>query len=269
LLFDEDDIAQGLPKALAAEKRLKKINSEISVRGINADVNYTNIESFIEGADVILDGLDNTETRFLINDAALKHKIPWIYGGAVAATGMTMTILPDEGPCFRCIVAGPGNPGTTLTCDTGGVISPAPWIIGSLQVAEALKVLVGSSSLNRDLLFIDVWEDKFRNFKVSRRSDCPACNGRYEFLDGTVGVKATSLCGQNAVQVLNTGSDKLSLEKLAERLRALGSVRFNEFMLTFNDGSQEMAVFPDGRAIVKNTSDESLARSFYAKYIGA
>jgi molybdopterin/thiamine biosynthesis adenylyltransferase len=268
MLFDEEDIAQGLPKALAAERHLRKVNSEISIEGINADVNHTNIEHLIEGADVILDGLDNTEARFLINDAALKHKIPWVYGGAIAATGMTMTIVPGKTPCFRCLTAGPASAGAILTCDTGGVIGPAPWIVASLQVAEALKLIVGSDGVNPDLLYLDVWEGRFRNFKIHRRPDCPACQGRYEFLDGQVGVKTTSLCGQNAVQILNTGSGKISFEALSSRLQALGKVNFNEFMLTFNDGTAEMAVFPDGRAIVKETRDESFARGFYAKYVG-
>jgi molybdopterin-synthase adenylyltransferase len=269
LLFDEKDIREGLPKALAAERRLREINSEIRVEGINADVNYTNIERFIEGADVILDGLDNTETRFLINDASLKSGIPWVYGGAIGSTGMTMTIVPGSTPCFRCIAGGPAAPGSTLTCDTGGVISPAPWVIASLQVAEALKIMVGAANLNPDLLFMDVWEDNFRSFKLSRRKDCPACQGKYEFLDGQAGVKATSLCGQNAVQVLNTGTNVISFQTLGERLRSVGTVRYNEFMFNFDDGSHEMVIFPDGRAIVKNTSDESLARGLYARYIGA
>jgi molybdopterin/thiamine biosynthesis adenylyltransferase len=269
LLFNEDDIVEGLPKALAAERHLRKINSEISIEGIIADVNYTNIERFIEGADVILDGLDNTESRFLINDAALKHGIPWVYGGAIASTGMTMTIIPGQTPCFRCITAGPAGAGTTLTCDTGGVISPAPWIVASLQVAEALKIVIGAKNINPDLLFMDVWETRFRNFKITRRKDCPACQGKYDFLNGNIGVKTTSLCGQNSVQVSNIGTGKLSFESMAQRLKALGKVNYNDFMLTFSDGSQEMVVFPDGRAIVKNTNDESLARGFYSKYIGA
>ncbi len=268
-LFDEKDIREGLPKALAAERHLKEVNSEIRIEGIIADVNYTNIERFIQGARVILDGLDNTETRFLINDASLKSGIPWIYGGAIGSTGMTMTVVPGVTPCFRCIAGGPAAAGTTLTCDTGGVISPAPWTVASLQVAEALKILVGATNLNRDLLFLDVWENTFRSFKLSRRQDCPACRGKYEFLDGQAGVKATSLCGQNAVQVLNTGKNKVSFQALEERLKSLGRVRYSEFMFNFDDGSHEMVVFPDGRAIVKNTADESLARGLYAKYIGA
>jgi molybdopterin-synthase adenylyltransferase len=269
LLFDEEDVREGLPKAVAAEKHLKKINSEIAVQGINADVNYTNIERFIEGIDIILDALDNTETRFLINDAALKHNVPWIYGGAVASTGMTMTIIPGQTACFRCITSSPADPGTTLTCDTAGVISPAPWVVGSLQVAEALKIMVESDNLNRDLLFLDVWDSKFRHFKISRRPGCPACGGNYEFLNGRSGLKTTSLCGQHAVQVLSTQSNQVSFELLSQRLSSLGKVSYNEFMLTFNDGSHEMIVFPDGRAIVKDSVDEALARSLYAKYIGA
>ena len=144
VLFDEDDIQNGLPKAIAAERHLKKVNSSIDIQGIVADVNYTNIERFTRDANIILDGLDNFETRLLINDVSLKHKIPWVYGGAISSLGITMTVIPHETPCFRCIFSNPTRRGPILTCDTAGVISPAPFIIGSLQTVEALKILAGA-----------------------------------------------------------------------------------------------------------------------------
>jgi adenylyltransferase/sulfurtransferase len=269
VLFDEDDIKNRLPKAVAAERHLRKVNSTIEIEGIVADVNYTNIEKLVRGADIILDGLDNLETRFLINDAALKLKIPWVYGGAISSFGMTMNIIPGKTPCLRCIRSDISGHGLSLTCDTAGVIAPAPFITASLQSAEAMKILVGDEHFNRDLISIDAWTADFKRFKITRRPDCPACNGKFEFLDAQFGTKTTSLCGQNAVQVLNPGVKHISFEQLESRLKNVGKVSHNEFMLDFKVDSREMVVFPDGRAIIKNTTDESLARGLYAKYIGA
>ncbi len=268
VLFDEDDVRNQLPKAIAAERYLKKVNSSIEIEGIVADVNYTNIEGFVHGADIILDGLDNLETRFLINDVSLKHKIPWVYGGAITSSGMTMTIIPGETPCFRCVSPTLPSAGAIPTCDTAGVIGPAPFVIGALQTTEAMKILVGAKEINRELIIIDVWKGTFHRLKIVPREDCPTCQGKYEFLGGKFGIRATSLCGQNAVQVLNTKVGELSLKELAARLKPIGEVSYNEFMLRFIVDDHEMVIFPDGRAIVKNTNDESLARGLYAKYIG-
>jgi len=269
VLFDEEDIRNELPKAIAAERHLKKVNSSVEVEGIVADVNFTNIERFVTGADLILDGLDNLETRLLINDTCLKHKIPWVYGGAVAAIGMTMNIIPGETPCLRCIGDDPARLGAGLTCDTAGVISPAPFIIGCLQSAEALKILVGArNKINRGLIFIDVWEGSFHRVAVGRRLDCPACHGKYEFLEGKFGIKTTTLCGQNAVHVVNTRVGSISLEELAARLKLVATVSRSDFMLRFKVDDHEMVVFADGRAIISNTTDESLAKALYEKYIG-
>lgn len=268
VLFNEQDVKDGLPKAIAAERYLKKVNSEIEIEGIVADVNYANIEKLVKGADLIMDGLDNLETRLLINDVSLKHKIPWVYGGAISASGMTMTIIPGKTPCFRCFWHSPGVSGQMATCDTAGVIGPAPLIVGALQTVEAMKILTGSNDINRDLLVIDVWRGDFSHLKVTKRADCSACRGEYEFLGARFGTKATSLCGQNSVQVLNPENGGVSLEKLARRLKPVGQVSYNEFMLRFEADGREMAVFPDGRAIIKDTNDEALAKSLYAKYIG-
>ena len=268
VLFDEDDIRNELPKAIAAERHLKKVNSSIEIEGIVTDVNYTNIEQLIGDADVILDALDNFETRLLINDVSLKHNIPWVYGGAISSFGMTMTIIPHETPCFRCFSPG-STRGRVLTCDTAGVISPAPTIIGALQVAEAMKILVGAEDVNRELITIDVWKGTFHRLKISPRQDCPACQGKYEFLEGESGLRTTSLCGQNAVQVLSPEAKHIALEELAARLKPVAQVTYNEFMLRFTVDNHEMVAFPDGRAILRNTTDESLAKGLYAKYIGA
>jgi len=268
VLFNEDDIRNQLPKAIAAERHLKKVNSSVEIEGIVADVNFTNIEGFAHEADLILDGLDNFETRFLINDVSLKHKIPWVYGGAISSRGMTRSIIPGKTACFRCVLANFPDRGTIPTCDTAGVIGAAPFIIGSLESVEAMKILVGSEEINRDLIVIDVWEGIFGRYKIRPRKDCPACQGRYDFLEGQYGLRVTSLCGQDAVQVLKPEAGTISLEELAARLNRVGQVTYNEFMLRFTVDACEMVIFGDGRAIVKNTADESLARGLYAKYIG-
>jgi len=269
VLFDEDDIKSQLPKAIAAERHLGKVNSSVEIEGIVADVNYTNIERFCRSADVILDGLDNFETRFLINDVALKHKIPWVYGGAVASLGMTMTIIPGKPPCLRCI--SPMLPGieNTPTCETAGIIGTVPAAIGSLQATKAIKLLVGAEEVSGELTTVDVWNSTFHHFKVGPREDCLACNGKYEFLEDRFTVKTTSLCGQSrAVQVLNTKVSKINLEQLAAKLRKAGDVSYSEFMLCLTTGDRDIIVFPDGRAIIKNTIDESLAKELYSRYVG-
>ena len=268
VLFDEGDIESQLPKAVAAERHLRKVNSSIEIEGIVADVNNTNVETFVHGADLIMDGLDNFEARLLINDVSLKHSIPWIYGGAISSSGMTMNIIPGETACFRCLLPEIISRGIMLTCDTAGVIGPAPFITGCLQSAEAMKILVGEGNISRDIVWIDAWEGTFNRVKISSRADCPSCRGKFEFLEAKFDTRATSLCGQNAVQVLNPETREISFESLATQLKPLGEVSYNDFMLRFGIDNYEMVVFSDGRAIVKNTDDESLARGLYAKYIG-
>ena len=268
VLFDEEDIKNELPKAVAAERHLKKVNSSIEIEGVVADINHINIETLTEEADVILDGLDNFETRMLINDVSLKHDIPWIYGGAIATYGMTMTIIPHKTPCFRCFASGATQRGVIQTCDTAGVMGPIPSIIGSWQAAEAMKLLTGSGEINGELITIDVWRNTFHRLKIKPRGDCPACHGDYEYLDGKFGKRTAILCGQNAVQISNPEKKHISFEELAAHLKSVGEVNYNKFMLRFTVDGQEMVVFPDGRAIVKDTLDESVARGLYSKYIG-
>jgi len=268
ILFNEEDVKNQVPKAIAAERRLKKVNSTIEIEGIVADVHYANIEELVGGVDLILDGLDNPETRFLINDVSLKHGIPWIYGGAIATYGMTMNIIPGQTPCFRCVFTSVPPPGIIPTCDRAGVISPAPSIIGSLQSVEAMKILTGAKEISCDVLFVDVWQGVFDRFKPSFRPDCPACKGNYEFLQRQFGVRTTVLCGQYSVQVLDPKVEKLSLPELAEHLKASGKVNYNENMVNFKINGHEMVIFPDGRLILRNSFDESLARELYIEYIG-
>ena len=269
-LFDEDDIRNELPKAVAAERHLRKVNSSIEIEGIVADANHTNIEGFVSGADLIVDGLDNFETRFLISDVSLKHGIPWVYGAAIASSGMTMSVIPGKTPCFRCLSGSAPGGGIVGTCDTAGVLGPAPSVIGALQTVQAMQILIGDDVTPQYLTVVDVWKGTFRRLKTGYRKDCPACQGRYEYLEGETGLEATSLCGQNVVQVLNTQGVEVSLPDLAARLEPVARVTVSDFMLRFTvDDDREVIVFPDGRALVRNTTDESLARALYAKYIGS
>ena len=269
ILFDEEDVKNQVPKAIAAERHLKKVNSSIEIEGIVADVHYANIEELVGGFDLMLDGLDNPETRFLINDVSLKHGIPWIYGGAIATYGMTMNIIPGQTPCFRCLFTSVPPPGVIPTCDRAGVISPAPSIIGSLQSVEAMKILIGAKEISHDVIYIDVWQGVFDRFQPSFRQDCPTCQGNYEFLQRHFGVRTTVLCGQYSVQVLDPKVEKLSLPELAKHLKASGEVSYNENTVNFKVNGHEMVIFPDGRLILRNSFDESLARELYVKYIGA
>jgi molybdopterin/thiamine biosynthesis adenylyltransferase len=269
VLFDEDDIKARLPKAIAAEKHLSRINSSVDIEGIVADVNYTNIEEFCRDANVILDGLDNFETRGLINDVALKHNIPWVYGGAIASNGMTMTIVPGETPCLRCLSPVTPAPEAMLTCETGGVVGTVPAIIGSIQATEAMKLLIGEKKINRGVIMIDVWAGTFVTLHHKFDPHCPSCHGTYDYLAQRYEIKVTPLCGQTrSVQIVNTKVKNIILSDLAERLSRLGDVNYNEFMLQFSIDDYELFVFPDGRAIIKNTIDESVAKELYQKYIG-
>jgi molybdopterin/thiamine biosynthesis adenylyltransferase len=270
ILFDEDDVRNQIPKAIAAEQHLRRVNSSIEIEGIVADVNYRNIERLTAGADVILDGVDNLETRYLINDVSLKHRVPWVYGAAVSSEGMTMNIIPGRTPCIRCLFLTTPPSGQVPTCDTAGVVSSAPFIIGALQSVEAMKILVGAEDVGTRLITIDVWTGAFDRLQIgdTPSPDCPACQGKYEFLEARYGARTTSLCGQNAVQVTVAADLGPSFEELAGRFQEIGQVSYNEFMLRFAIDGYEIVLFPDGRAIVKGTDDESLAKGLYAKYVG-
>jgi len=272
-LYTEQDIAENLPKAEAAERHLREANSQVQIEGVVADFHPRNAEELVAGADVIVDGLDNFEGRFLINDVALKLGIPYVYGGAVASTGMSAVFLPGGRPCFHCLVRS-APVGGTLTCDTAGVVNAAPWITGSMQASEALKVLIADEDMapiSRDLVVFDLWQRSFESLPLSGFADpdCPACAGSYESLEGPARTRTTSLCGQNAVQIWDTASTGMPLAQIEERLRALGPVESGAHMVRFPVGEQELVVFYDGRTIVRGTRDQSLARALYAKYIGA
>lgn len=272
-LFDEDDVAAHLPKAATAAEKLRRANSAVEVIPVVADANAANIEGLAEGADFLVDGLDNFATRYLLNDVAVKHGLPWVYGGVIASYGMTMTVRPGLTPCLRCVFPEPPAPGSAPTCDTAGVIGPAVDLIAAIQSAEVLKLAVGDrASLNTSLLSIDVWRLAFDRIPLGGPvKDCPACGQRaFAFLDRTSADQTTSLCGHDAVQVLAPSPVRLDLPALADRLSPLGSVTSNRFLIRFvpADRPVQVTVFPDGRAIIKGTTEGAEARSLYARYVG-
>jgi adenylyltransferase/sulfurtransferase len=273
VLFDEHDVAENLPKAEAAARKLAAINSSVHVDPVVTDIDRTNILELVHDADLILDGTDNFEIRYLINDAAVKLNKPWVYGGCIGSHGQTMTILPGETPCLRCVFEAAPAPGEAGTCETAGVLGPVVNIIASLQATEALKILAGRrDKINRELIYLDVWENIQRRIKVAPllgKVDCPCCQRRrFEWLEGAHGSQTTSLCGRNAVQVSHRTPARLNFEEMATHLGRTGEVSYNRFLLKFNVDGYEFTVFPDGRAIIKGTSDVDKARVLYAKYVG-
>jgi molybdopterin/thiamine biosynthesis adenylyltransferase len=277
VLFDEQDIADNLPKAEAAARKLRAINSSITVEPIVADIDRTNIEKFCKDADVVLDGTDNFEVRYLINDVAVKLGKPWVYGGSIGSHGQTMTILPGQTPCLRCVFEAAPAAGEAGTCETAGVLGPIVSIIASLQAGECFKLLTGAmDQINRELIYIDIWENIIRKIKIAPllgKVDCPCCkHKRFEWLEGEQGSQTTSLCGRNAVQISQRSAgtaSKLNFDEMARHLKEMGgTVSFNRFLLKFNVDSYEFTVFPDGRAIIKGTSDLDKARTLYAQYVG-
>ena len=270
-LFSETDAKEKLPKAIAAKTRLAQINSEIETEAIVADVNHSNIESFIKDCNLILDGTDNFQTRYLINDACVKANKTWIYGAAVSSYGATMTIQPKKTPCLRCIFEEMPNAGTSPTCDTAGVIQPIIQMISAVQTAEALKILTGNfDKLHKGLMQFDVWENDWRNIKLQTPNpDCKTCGQRnFEFLDADAQEFSAVLCGRNAVQISPPNRADLDLQALAAKLKTLGAVKQNEYLLRLTVGEYELTIFKDARAIIGGTDDVSTARSVYAKYVG-
>jgi adenylyltransferase/sulfurtransferase len=274
IIFDEQDVAERLPKAVAAAARINRVNSTIKVDAIVKDVNYSNIETIINDADVVLDGTDNFEARFLLNDASVKLNKPWIYGAAVGSYGVQMTIRPHITPCLRCLFSEMPAPGTSPTCDTAGVILPIIATISSYQVSEALKLLTGHiEKLHGSLLHFDLWENKSSKLRVKGlrgQGHCRTCEqNQYDFLTAHAGQLAMTLCGRNSVQITPATSTQIDFADLAEQLRGSGEVSYNRHLLKFKSGEHEITVFPDARSIIKGTDDPNIARSLYARFIGA
>lgn len=293
VLFDESDVAAGLPKAEAAKRRLSAVNSQVQIDAVVDDINAGNIKTLAEGADVLVDGLDNFETRYLANDFAVKYGVPYVYGAAVGTTGMAFAVLPradgsrpwETAPggsfataCLRCLFEEAPPPGSSPTCDTAGVIAAVVAMVASFQVAETLKILTRNyDRVNRNLLNLDVWENEFLQLRTDAERlarDCPCCGSqRFDFLDGRAGSAATTLCGRNAVQLRQRGTGgRADLGAVATRLGQQAKVRVNDFLLhaALTDGgvAYELTLFADGRAIVKGTAEPDVARTIYARYVG-
>jgi len=270
ILYSEDDV--GRPKAVAAGEILQRINTSVSIGVRPVDFNPTNAMQLLDGADIVLDGTDNLQTRFLINDVCVKQGIPWVYAGAVGTGGMVMPVLPGKGPCFRCLVPSMPGPGVLQTCDIAGVLNTIPSLIASLECTLAYRILTGQEEVENGtatLVTVDAWRQTFDRIEVGRRESCPCCGeGRLEFLDAGVREMITSLCGRDSIQITPTAPLEISLEELERRLSRLGDVRFTPYMLTFRSGTEEFSIFRDGRAIIKGTKDATTARSLYARYIG-
>lgn len=274
MLFEEPDARDALPKAVAAERRLRAINSDVRVEGIVADVTPANARELLAGFPLILDGTDNFETRLLLNDAAISLQIPWIYAAAVGSYGVTMTIRPGESACLACLLEGDGKSaalGAEATCDTAGVLNAAAGVIASIESGEALKFLSGKlEALHGRLVSCDIWSGKFQSIRVARNPECRAC-ARHQFiyLDGEAQPQIT-MCGRDSVQI-HERSRKLDLASLSRRLASASTsdVRSNDFLLRFRVPPYELTVFADGRAIIKGTRDPAIARSLYARYFGA
>ncbi len=270
-LYDEADALNATPKAVAAAQRLRAVNSAITIEPVVSDFTADNALELLDGMDVALDGSDNFEARYLLNDACLKLDIPWIYSGVIAAYGVSMTVLPRDTACLRCAFPEQPLPGTTPTCDTAGILNGIVAAIGGVTSTEALKLLVGSDRLARGIYWMDLWENISERIELPRQPDCPACaHGDYEYLDAALTEDSATLCGRNAVQVrpMQRGVT-IDLAELAQRLAPLGEVTSNGFLLRARLDGYEVTVFPDARAIIKGSAEPSVARTVYARYIGS
>lgn len=267
-LFDEADAAESLPKAIAAGRKIRSFNSEVEVTTEVADLTPENAMTLLESADLILDATDNFETRYLINDFAVKNRVPWIYAAAVASYGVTMNIIPGETACLACIFPAPPE-GAAETCDTAGILNSAVNLVASIEATEAVKFLVGArDKLRRTVLSLDVWTNDRAEIDATRpRAGCKACQQRdFVHLAGT-GRPQITLCGRNSVQI-HERNRPVDFGQMRTRLEPHGTVKHNDFVLKFWREPYEITLFPDGRAIVKGTTDTAIARSLYARYIG-
>jgi molybdopterin-synthase adenylyltransferase len=281
VLFDEADAHEGLPKAIAAERHLRAINSTIRIEGRVVDAHPGNMEELIRDATVVVDATDNFETRFLLNDACIKLNIPWVYGGAVGVEGMTMTILPGRTPCLRCVFDSVPPPGLHPTCETAGILAGVTNTIGSWQATEALKICSGHlDDVKVQLRSINLWTCETRAFAMDRAKnpDCPCCERRqFEYLDARVTSTTIKLCGRDAVQIKPSTATQVDLAELARKLAGAADVSQliqNPFLLRFrvpgNAGEMlELTIFSDGRTILKGAKDTTAARAAYAKYVGS
>ena len=272
VLFDESDARDAVPKAIAAVRKLAGINSDVELVPHVADLSPADAPALLAEADLILDGTDNFETRFLVNDIAVREKVPWVYGACVAAYGLALAVRPGDTPCLRCVLEAPPPPGSGPTCETAGVVAPIVHVIAGIQGGEALKLLAGRvDDLLPGIVSVDLWAGSFDVMDLTaRRPSCPACTeGIFEFAERAAPSMSAVLCGRDAVQVRPARRGELSLDDLEARLAAVGEVRRNDYLVRFKADDAELVVFKDGRALVKGVADAARARSIYAKYVGS
>ena len=274
VLYDEADVASGLPKAIAAANKLRAINSQVEVEPVVADVTHKNVAQLAGDCHVIVDGTDNFEIRFLLNDYSQSTGKPWVYGGVIGAEGQTMTIVPGESPCLACMIEEPPPAGSLPTCDTAGVLAPAVSLVAAAQAAEALKLLSGNAGdVSRKLTIVDLWRNTLRQINLAKLREagrCRACCQRdFEWLDGRRGSKTAVLCGRNAVQLRPDGIGSIDLPSLAQSLDGVADVFANDYLLRAETDKYTVTIFPDGRAIVAGTDDVGVARSVFAQLVGA
>lgn len=272
-LFDEEDVRQLKPKAVAAAEKLSVINSEIVIEPVVSDLNPDNAVSLLTGVSLIIDGTDNFDTRFLVNDVSIRHDIPWIYAACLGSYGLVMNILPGDTACLRCVMETAPPPGSVPTCDTAGILGPVVSIISGLQCTEALKYLTGNrEAMSRHLFSIDAWSQIVTRVEVPRsggRRRCQTCDG-LEFLHlSGKGSRTAVICGRNAVQIMPEGNGRVVLSDLADRLASSMAVERSKFLIRFQVDALQVSVFPDGRAIITGTKDPAVARGVYARFVGA
>lgn len=271
-LYTEEDVAQKLPKAAAAEKRLKAINSDVEIRALIADATPEKLEELVDGVDLIIDATDNFETRMAINDISQKYQIPWIYGACVASFGMSFSIIPGKTPCLNCLLK--TMPLQGMTCDTGGIIGPAVQMVIAHQGSEALKILVEDwNALRTSFVSFDLWRNQYTSMKMSKAKDsgCLSCgeNPTYPYLDAENRTKTTVLCGRDTVQVRPPKQQQLNLQETAEKMRDLGyQVKANPYLVSVEIDENRMVIFQDGRALIHGTKDLAQARSIYQRFLG-
>jgi molybdopterin-synthase adenylyltransferase len=271
LLYTEDDARTVQPKAAAAARALRKVNSQIAIEGLVDDLNPASASRLLDGVDLVLDATDNFDARYLLNDYAVKTGTPWIYGACVASYGVTFTVLPGETACLRCLFESAPPPGLALTCDTAGVLGAIVGVVASLQAAEALKLAAGRrAALSQKITMFDVWENRYDEVALPAADpDCPCCGERrFDYLEGGTGAQTSLLCGRNMVQVRGRAGVTLDLDALAARLSPLGRIQRNRFLLRADIDAWHLTVFGDGRAIIGGTADPAVAKSVYARYIG-
>lgn len=271
VLFTQQDADARLPKATAAAAHLTRIDAAVAVQPFIVDLTPDNVMDFVENVSIVVDGTDNLETRYLVNDACVRRQIPWVYGGVIGTEGMAMAVVPQRGPCLRCLFPDPPSPGSLPTCDTVGVLNTAPALISAMQVSAAFRILVGDGAVAGDLVAAELWDLSFRKLHVEIDPECPCCGQRdFAFLESRHSTAATRICGRNAVQITAAAAAGISVAGLRDRLSSMSTVvERGQVLEAHLDEGLVLLLFPDGRTIVEGTDDATVARAIFSRYIGS